>query len=92
MLFAEQEANRSDVPSSGYLAGAKIKIISEVPANYKRDSIKLRRSLGETLSDGVTGSPVVSSLFQHHTYHEEHLIRPKKATQTYTGQFKQGLL
>jgi len=63
VLFAELEANRSDVPSSGYLAGAKIKIISEVPANYKRDHFKLRRSLGDTLSNGVTGSSVDPSLF-----------------------------
>ena len=66
MLFAEQEANRSDVPSSEYLAGAKVKIISEVLANYKCDHFKLRWSLGETVSDGVTRSPMAPSLFQHH--------------------------
>lgn len=68
VLFAEQEANRSDVPSSEYLAGAKVKIISEVSTNCKRDNFKLRWSLGDTLSYGVRGSPVVSSLFQHHAY------------------------
>ena len=68
VLFAELEANRSDVPLSEYLAGAKIKIISEVSTNYKCDHFKLRWSLGDTLPDGVRGSPVVSSLFQHHTY------------------------
>lgn len=68
VLFAEQEANRSDVPSSEYLAGAKVKIISEVPANYKCDNIKLRWPLGDAVSDGVTRSPMAPSLFQHHAY------------------------